>query len=275
MEITAGMVKALREKTGLPMMECKKALHEAGGNEDEAIEILRRMGAGKIQKMASREAGEGRIACFIDPASQCGGIIELRCETAPVANNEEFIHLANQIAQAIAKTPSSTLETARDLPLPENPSKKIGDLMDEVFNRMRENMRIARIGRLQGHLGYYVHHNAQVGVLVRVSADCPADLRADLCMHITALKPPVIRREEVDPKEVETQRSIFAEEAKGKPPQIVDKIVGGKLDRWYADFVLLEQPFVKDDKQSVAAVLKSVSPDLTVSEFLRFEVGGL
>ena len=275
MEITAGMVKALREKTGLPMMECKKALTEAGGNEEQAIEILRKIGAGKIQKMAAREAGEGRIACFVDPAGHCGGIIELRCETAPVANNEEFINLAKQIAQAVARTDAPQAETARDLPLPSDPSKKIGDLMDEVFNRMRENMRIARVGRLQGALGSYVHHNAQVGVLPRMSADCSVELRTDLCMHIAALKPPVIRREDVDPKEVAAQREVFVEETKGKPPQIVDKIVSGKLDRWYSDFVLLEQPFVKDDKQSVAAVLKSVSPELTVAEFLRYEVGGI
>jgi elongation factor Ts len=275
MEITAGMVRALREKTGLPMMECKKALTEADGNEEQAIEILRKMGAGKIQKMASREAGQGRIACFIDGAKQCGAIVELRCETAPVANNEEFIRLANQVAQAAALANAPTAESARELPLPADPSRKIGDLMDEIFNRMRENMKIARVGQLRGNLGYYVHHNSQVGVLLQMSGACSEELKSDLCMHITALKPPVIRREEVAAKEIELQRAVFVEEAKGKPPQIIDKIVAGKFDRWYSDFVLLEQPFVKDDKQSVAAVLKSVSPELTVTKFLRYEVGGI
>jgi elongation factor Ts len=268
------MVKALRDKTGLPMMECKKALTEAGGDQEKAIEILRKMGAGRIQKLATREATEGRIACFVDPERKRAAIVELRCETAPVAGNQEFINLANTVAQVSAHADSPSVEMIREQPLPGDSSKTVGTLMDEVFNRMRENMKIARIAQLSGNIGQYVHHNAQVGVLVEMSGDCPEELKADLCMHVTALNPPCVRREDADPKEVEEQKAAFAEQAKGKPEPIVAKIVSGKLNRWYSEFVLLEQPFVKDDKKAVSEVLKAVSPDLTVTRFVRYEVGG-
>jgi elongation factor Ts len=275
MAITAAMVKTLRDKTGLPMMECKKALTEAGGDQDQAIEILRKMGAGKIQKMATREATEGRIACFVDPAVGRAGIVELRCETAPVAGNEQFVELATTIAQSAAALDVPNAETIREEPLPGDSSKTIGTLMDEVFNRMRENMKIARVACLSGDVGQYVHHNGQVGVLIQMSGPCSEELKSDLCMHIAALNPPCLRREDADPKEVEQQQAVFAEEAQGKPAPIVEKIVGGKMNRWYSEFVLLDQPFVKDDKKSVAQVLKAADPDLTVSRLIRFEVGGV
>jgi len=273
MEITAAMVKALRDKTGSPMMECKNALTEAGGDPDAAIEVLRKKGASKMMKMADREAAEGRIACFVDAEKGRAGIVELRCETAPVANTDDFINLARTIAQQVAATESPDAATIREQALPGNASRKVGDRMDEVFNRIRENMKIARVAQFHGHVGSYVHHNSQVGVLVEMNQPCSNELKADICMHIAALAPPYLRREDVDPQEVAAQRAVFAEEAKGKPPQIVDKIVGGKLNRWFAEFVLLEQPFVKDDKKSVGEVLKGAAPDLTVTRFVRYEVG--
>jgi elongation factor Ts len=274
MEITAAMVKALRDKTGLPMMECKKALTEAGGDENEAMEVLRKLGAGKIRKMATREVTEGRIACHIDPEAKSAGIIELRCETSPVANTDDFINLAATLARQVAATDSPSPETIREQPLLDEPSKTLGAHMDEVFNRIRENMKIARVAKCTGNVGQYVHHNSQVGVLIEMSGDCSEELKADLCMHIAAMNPPCLRREDADPKEVEQQRAIFAEEAKGKPEPIVEKIVNGKLNRWYSEFVLLDQPFVKDDKKSVAQALKAASPDLTIARFVRYEVGG-
>jgi elongation factor Ts len=275
MAITAGMVKALRDKTGLPMMECKKALTEAGGDEDKAIEVLRRLGAGKIRKLASREATQGRIACHVDPQNARAGIVELRCETAPVANTGDFVNLAATIARHAAVADTPTAETIREQPFMDDPSRTLGDHIDEVFNRIRENMRIARVAQLIGNVGQYVHHNAHVGVLVEMSGDCPEELKADLCMHIAAMNPACTHREDADPKEVEQQKAVFAEEAKGKPEPIVEKIVSGKLNRWYSEFVLLEQPFVKDDKKSVDEVLKAAAPNLTVTRFVRYEVGGV
>jgi len=274
MAITAAMVKALRDKTGLPMMECKKALTEASGDEEKAIEVLRKLGAIKVRKFGSREVTEGRIACCVDPEAKRAGIVELRCETAPVANTDDFINLATTIAREAAVAEAPSPETIRQQPLIDDPSKTLGDHIDEVFNRVRENMRIARVAQVAGNVGQYVHHNGQVGVLVEMSGDCPEDLKADLCMHIAAMNPAYTRREDADPKEVERQKAVFAEEAKGKPEPIVEKIVTGKLNRWFSEFVLLEQPFVKDDKNSVARVLKAAAPDLTVRRFVRYEVGG-
>jgi elongation factor Ts len=274
MEIAASMVKALRDKTGLPMMECKKALIEGGGDEDEAIEILRKLGAGRLKKMATREATEGRIACYIDSERKRAGIVELRCETAPVANTEDFINLAATIARQAAAAETPNAEMICEQPLLDDPSKQLRGLMDDVFNRVRENMKVARVAQLSGNIGSYVHHNAQVGVLLEMSGDCSEELKADLCMHIAAMKPPCIRREEVDADEVARQKAVFAEEAKGKPEPIVEKIVSGKLDRWFSEFVLLEQPFVKDDKKTVGQTLKSIAPDLSIARFVRYEVGG-
>ena len=135
-------------------------------------------------------------------------------------------------------------------------------------------MQIARVGSLRGHLGHYVHHNAQVAVLLQLSAACDDELKAGVCMHIAAMNPPFMRREDVTPTLVEKERQIAADEVKNKPPQMIDKIVQGKLNRWFSEIVLLEQPFVKDDKRSVGQVLLSAAPGLTVNSFLRYEVGG-
>lgn len=274
MAITAEMVKALREKTGLPMMDCKKALSESGGNEAEAIAWLRRHGLVRSERMADRIASEGRIACYVTPDGTRGGIVELRCETAPVAATQDFIRLAEAIAQVCADQDDPTPASVLAARLPGGAGRTIGDEMGDVFNRIREKLEIARVASLRGQVGQYVHHNAQVGVLVSLSAPSPPELRTDLCMHIAALRPRCVRREEVSAEEVETERRLAAEAAQGKPPAVIEKIVSGKLDRWFSEFVLLEQPFVKDDKRSVAAVLASVSPGLTVHRFLRFAVGG-
>jgi len=273
MAISAAMVKALRDKTGLPMMECKQALEEAAGDEVKAVEILRKKGLGQLSKRAARETSEGRVACYVDAQAGRAGIVELLCETAPVANTDAFVELANQIARHAAQTDNPSPDMLLEQPLLGGPGRRLGDLVTDAVNRIRENIRIARVGSLSGHVGSYAHHNGQVGVLVEMSAACPASVKADVCMHIAAMRPLCTRREQVDPKLVEQERSIAAEQVKGKPANIVDKIVVGKLNRWYSEVVLLEQPFVKDDKKSVGQMLMSVSPDLTVNRFLRYEVG--
>ena len=274
MEITAQMVKALRDKTSLPMMDCKKALAEAGGDEAAAIHILDKKGAVRRQKMSDRVAAEGRVACFIDADKQRGGMVELRCETSPVASTDEFIALAQTIARQAAATDDPSPDVLRDQALLDDSSRKLCDKVDDVFNRLRENIQLSRAASLSGHVAYYVHHNGQVGVLVEFSGPCPDEVKQDMCMHVTALNPSFTRREQVDASEVEKKREIFQGEAQGKPEAVIDKIVTGKLGRWFSEFVLLEQPFVKDDKKSVSQVLMGVSADLTIKRFVRFEVGG-
>lgn len=273
MKATAEMVKALRDKTGLPMMECKQALEETGGDEGKAIELLRKKGHGQLSKRAARETSEGRVAAFIDAQARRGGIAEVLCETAPVANTPDFIKLAQQVVQLAATIEGPTPESVVDLPLLDDPKRKLSDLLHDVVNRLRENIKIARVGSLRGDLGHYVHHNGHVAVLVQMSADAPAEVKADVCMHIAAMRPLCVRREEVDPALVEIERRVATEQVKGKPPQMIDKIVQGKLNRWYSEMVLLEQPFVKEEKKSVGQMLEAAVPGLTVTRFLRYEVG--
>jgi elongation factor Ts len=273
MEITARMVMALREKTGLPMMECKHALMEADGDEAKAVDLLRQKGLGQATKRAARETSEGRVACYYDAGQGRAGIVQLQCETAPVASTDDFISLARHIARHAALIDDPTPESVLAQPFQDGPAATLQDHMTDVVNRIRENIRIARVGSLTGVLGQYVHHNGKVGVLVEFSGACPDSLRADICMHVAAMRPPYLRREDIDAATVEHEREIARQQVQGKPPQIVDKIVAGKLNKWFAEVVLLEQPFVKDDKQSVGQVLAAAAPGLTVRRALRFEVG--
>jgi len=273
MEVSASMVMALRNKTGLSMMDCKKALVESNGDEATAIEWLRKAGVGKIEKLAGRTASEGRIACHLDPASGRGGIAELRCETAPVANTADFSRLTTIVARLAALSDNPTPEALRAMKLPDNPGRTLEEEWTDVVNRLRENMQIARVASLKGHVGSYVHHNSQVGVLIEMSTACPDAVKTDVCMHVAAMRPPYVTRDQVPAADVQREREAAAESAKGKPAPVVEKIVSGKLDRWYGECVLLDQPFVKDDKQSVGAYLGKVASGLTVRRVLRYEVG--
>lgn len=270
MAISAAMVKELREETGLPMMECKQALEEAGGEKAKAIEILRKKGLAQITKRAGRTTTEGRVVCHVDEANGRAAIAELLCETAPVADNEDFRRLADTIARVAARTgselPDAILSQAAD-------GGTVQDMLTDVVNRIRENIKVGRIGVCQGEVGYYLHHDNKKGVLVDFSTSCPPELKNDVCMHIVAMRPPYARRENVPVDLVEKEKALAREQVKGKPENIIDKIVAGKINKWFAEICLLEQPFVKDDKKTVAQVLREVSPDLTVNKVVRFEIG--
>jgi elongation factor Ts len=275
MDISSAMVKALREKTGLPMMECKKALEEAHGDEKLAYEILRKKGMSQVAKRADKETSEGRLFFQSESGSGRAALIELLCETAPVAKTDDFIKLGQAAAAAAAKlgTPNMTAEQILAQPVPGDPAHKVEDLLHDAVNKIRENLRFGRIGVVSSNVGHYLHHDGRKGVLVEFNAACPADVAADVCMHIVAMRPTYNRREEVDPALVEQERRIATEQVQGKPANIIEKIVTGKLDRWYSETVLLEQLFVKDDKKSVGAHLRGVDPNLTVSRFIRLEIG--
>ncbi len=269
MAITSEMVKSLREATGLPMMECKKALEECGGDQAKAMDLLRKKGLAQLTKRAERVTAEGRLSHAESPGRH--SLVELLCETEPVAKTDEFLHLARAAAQAAVRLDDPTPESV--LAQPAEGDRTVNDLLHDAVNRIRENIRIGRVATFKGHVGCYVHHDGRKGVLVEFNAAPPAEAAADVCMHITAMRPLYTRREEVDPKLVEEKRQLAQQEVQGKPPAIVDKIVAGKLDRWYSDFVLLEQPFVKDDKVSVGQHLKQINPQLTVQRFTRIEIG--
>jgi len=292
-EITAAMVKQLRDRTSLPMMDCKKALQEADGDMAKAEQALRRSGALAAAKKAGRETAEGRVACFVDPTGCSAGIVEMRCETAPVANTDDFIQLCNSIAQHVATCDSlaGSVEELLAQCVAQDSSKTVEQLIHETVAKIRENMQIARFARITDAacVASYVHHNGQVAVLVQL--DCPAglgdneqvrNLGRDLCMQVAAAQPMAVDRDSMPADVVEHEKAIVRDlvqqQAKNKPEHIVEKILQGKMNKWFNERVLLEQPFVKEDKRTVEEVInqvsKTVGQPVKVVKFIRYEVGG-
>jgi elongation factor Ts len=272
--ISALAVNTLRKRTNAPMMECKAALTEANGDMEKAVDILRKKNAAIQAKKGERETAEGRIAVHIDPAKQIGAIIEVRCESAPVAKSEPFVQLANDLAKQAALKEAINVEALLAQPFIEEPQKTVNDRIGEVVGMIRENMKPARMTRLTGLLGSYTHHDGSVGVLLQVDgAKADPQLLRDICMHITARNPVAARREDVHPTLIEREMEIAKTQAAatGKPANIVDRIAEGKLKTWFAENVLVEQPFVKDDSKTVGDLLKSAG--LRVVKFIRYRVG--
>jgi elongation factor Ts len=278
--ISATAVNELRKRTNAPMMACKAALTEANGDMDKAVEILRKKSKDIQMSKGEREAAEGRIATFIDPAQQVGAIVEMRCESAPVAKCEPFQQLAADVARQVALKAPATVEALLAEPFVGDPKKTVNDRIGDVVGLIRENMKPARFKRLKGLLGSYVHHDGSLGVLLQVEgAGADAQLLRDVCMHITARNPMSLSREDVPKdlleKEKEIAQAQLAADPKNakKPANILQMIVEGKLKAWYAENVLLEQPFFKDETKTVGDVLKSAG--LKAVQFVRYKVGGV
>jgi elongation factor Ts len=280
MNISAANVMALRNRTNLPMMDCKTALTEAGGDMEKAIEILRKKFKDAAVKRADRETAEGRIAVYIDPAKQVGAIVELRCESAPVANAEHFVKLADKIAKQVALQNPATVEELLAQPFVDDSKHTINDLITEAFGLIREVMRPKRFTRLTGLLGEYCHHDGSVGVMVQVEGDqADPQMLRDVCMHVTARNPMAARKEDVPAQVIAKETEIAKEQIandpknKSKPANILEKIIEGKLKTWFAENVLVEQPFVKDDSKTVGQLLGSAG--LKLNRFIRYKVGEL
>lgn len=278
-EITAAAVMALREKTGLPMMECKKALAECGGNTDQAVDWLRKQGIKTQSMRADRETSCGRLAVFADPAKGVGTIIELKCESPPVAGSDDFKALANEIAKTLALGPGAA--TPADLLAQKSvshPDRMLGDIKDDLFNRMREVFELSRIKRVDGPCGGYAHHDGSKAALIEIAgnttAATAAEVAKDVAMHVVALAPQAIRKEDLDPEVVEKERAILTEAARkeGKPENIIAKMIEGRLRNFFSQCVLLEQPFVKDDKQSVGQFAKAAG--LEIKSVENWKLGG-
>ena len=278
-EITAAAVMALREKTGLPMMECKKALAECGGNTDEAVEWLRKQGIKTQSMRADRETSCGRLAVYADPAKGVGAIIELKCESPPVAGSPDFKALCEDVAKTLALGPgAASPEELMAQKSQAHPDKTLGELKDDLFNRMREVFELSRIKRIDAPCGGYAHHDGTKAALIEISgnAAAPAAVEAakDIAMHVVAMAPKAIRKEELDAAVVEKEREILTEAARkeGKPDNIIAKMIEGRLRNFYATCVLLEQPFVKDDKQSVGKLAKDAGIDVVAVD--NWRLGG-
>ena len=276
MNISAAAVKTLRDRTNQPMMDCKAALIEANGDDEKAVEILRKKSKDVQDKKVSRETAEGRIAAFIDATQQVGALLEMRCESAPVAKGADFAKLANDVAKQIAlKAPASTEELLKQ-PLVDDPKRTVNDRIADVVGMIKEHMKPARMVRMTGLLGSYIHHDFSVGVMVQVEGtQADAQILRDVCMHITAKNPVAARREDISAETLAKEKEIAQSQAAatGKPPNIVEKIAEGKMKTWFAENVLLEQPFVKDDSKTVGDLLKAAG--LKLVKFVRFRVGEL
>jgi elongation factor Ts len=277
MEVNAADVKRLRDRTGMQMMKCKAALTEAGGDMEKAVELLRKQNKEAQNKSAGRETAEGRIGVSIHPTNQVGAIVELRCESAPVAKNELFVELAENLARQIAcKGAPASVEAFLAQPFVDDPSRTVNDRIGEVVGVMKENIKPQRWARLEGVLGEYVHHDGSVGVLLAVEgAQADPRLLREVCMHIAAKSPVAAVREQI-PKErvdqeMEIARAQAQEQGKNKPANIIDKIAEGKLRTWFAENVLSEQPFVKDESKTVGQLLQAAG--LKLEQFVRYRVG--
>jgi elongation factor Ts len=276
MSITAADVNALRKRTNAPMMECKAALTEAGGDMEKATEILRKKMKDIQVKRGDRETAEGRVAVFVDPAQQVGAIVEVRCESAPVAKAEHFVQLASDIAKQVAAQSPANVEALLAQKLSDG--KTVHDRIGEVIGLIRENMKVQRFTRLTGLLGDYSHHDGTLGVLLQVEgAKADPQVLRDVCMHIAARNPIAALKEEVPAAVIEKEKEIARDQLandpknKSKPANILEKILEGKLKTWLAENVLVEQPFVKDDTKTVGQLL--AQHGLKMVKFVRYKVG--
>lgn len=273
-EITAAAVKAFRERTGLPLMDCKKALTEAGGDEEKAIALLREAGKQLENKRSDRETGFGRFGLYIGTGKSTGAMVELLCESAPVTQNEEFIQLANDLAEQLATGPGAA--TAEELLAQPSPSKKgmtLGEQREDLFNRIREVFRVGRLVRAEGSCGGYSHNAGTIaGVLVEVEGGND-DAAKDVAMHIAAMKPAALSGDELDQEMLAKEREFMVAAAKseGKPDNIVEKMVDGRMRQFIAERALLEQAFVKDDKQSVSEFAKGHG--MTIKRYWHWALG--
>jgi elongation factor Ts len=271
-EITAAAVKALRDKTQLPMMECKQALEQAGGDEEAAIRALREKGKKTMAGRADRTTEEGRVAIYASLDPGVGAMIELLCESPQVAKLDDFGTLCNDLVQQLATGPGAN--SAEELLSQESPStgKPIQEQWDDFQNRSREVLRLTRMVRFDAPCGGYVHHDFAVGVLLEVEGK-NADLAKDISMHIAAMRPKVVSKDELDPADVQREREILSAAAReeGKPENIIEKMVEGRMRNYYAEYVLEEQPFVKDDKQTVGKVAQAGG--LTLKRFVHWQLG--
>lgn len=268
-QITASMVKELREKTDAPMMECKKALTEADGDMARAEELLRVKLGSKASKAASRVTAEGLVTVYISEDAKTGTVVEVNCETDFVAKNEDFIGFLNDVAKLITEHNPADVAALADLPLADG---TVESVRTALVGKIGENITVRRFQRYStdNNLASYVH-GGKMGVIVDFNgAD---EVGKDLAMHIAATRPKALDADGVDAADIETERSVAAQKAaeSGKPADIVTKMVEGAVSKFLKEVTLLSQPFVKNDKQTVQQMLTENKADITA--FTLFVVG--
>ena len=288
--ITAQMVKELRETTQAGMMDCKKALMEVEGVMEKAIEWLREKGLAAAAKKAGRIAAEGMVQSYINDDASIGVIVEVNCETDFVAKTDNFVDFCKSVAKHIALANPADIDALMSQPHVDDNSKTITDLVSDATVAIGEKISIRRFARYEtktGAVESYIHMGGKIGVLLQVENDNPATYANeafktfyhDVALQIAAARPEYVRKEEVPTEALDKEREILRAQAlnEGKPEKIVDKMVDGRIAKYYKEVCLLEQPFVKDNDKSITQlcdeVAKAIGANLSVTCFTRFERG--
>ena len=286
-EILASMVMKLRKISGQGMMDCKRALQEANGDIDEAMKVLRKKGLATLAKRAERETSEGVVVCKTKEDGKVAAMATLCCETDFVAKSDDFVAAAEALADyalvcSAEEGTKKILDTSVD-------GKKFSDLLTEVVSKIGEKIQVGDFAKYQvdgpGLISTYIHFNGKVGTMVQIetsddnvaTADGLKQTAADIAMHITATKPLALDKEGISSEVIEQEKVIAAEQVKNKPANIIDKIVEGKMKKFFIENCLVEQRFVKDDSKSVGQVLaeaaKEAGGEAKIKRFARFEAG--
>ncbi|MBR3874762.1 MAG: elongation factor Ts [Clostridia bacterium] len=288
--ITSQMVKELREMTQAGMMDCKKALVEADGDMDKAVEWLREKGLAAAAKKAGRIAAEGVVASYITDDSKVGVVVEVNCETDFVAKTDNFINFSKNVAKHIALANPADVDALMNQKFVDDESKTITDLVSDATVSIGEKISIRRFARYEtdkGAVESYIHMGGKIGVLLLVENDNAETLANDtfktfyhdVALQIAAAKPTYVKKEEVPAENLAKEREILRAQAlnEGKPEKIVDKMVDGRIQKYYKEVCLIEQPFVKDGDKSIsqltAEVAKEIGANINIVSFERFERG--
>ena len=272
--ITAQLVKDLREKTGAGMMDCKKVLTETDGDMEKAIELLRERGIAKAAKKSSRVAAEGLVDAYVSEDGKVGAVVEVNAETDFVGKNEEFKNFVNDVAkQIVEKNPANVEELLGQESIAEA-GKTVQEVLTNKIATIGENMTIRRFERFvsNGIVGSYIHGEGKIGVLVDMENATP-ELAKDICLQIAAAKPEFLNRESVTPERVAKEMEILKAQAmnEGKPAEIAEKMVQGRINKFYGEICLLEQEFVKDPDMKINKLLESKGAK--INNFARLEKG--
>jgi elongation factor Ts len=263
-DISAGQVRELREKTGAGMMDCKKALVAADGDINEAVDFLRKSGAVKAAKKAGRSTNEGRISTLVQ--DNVAVVAEILCETDFVAKNDRFIEFCDSVTAAAAALDGEGCKSAEI-------KTQMEASMPALINQIGENIQINRVMRWTptGTVESYIHAGGKIGVLVDVEGDSDAEYLKSLCMHIAAYSPQFVSPDDIPQEAVDKEKEIAAAqpELQGKPPEMLEKILIGKINKWYKDVCLTKQAWVRDDKIAV----EKANPNATIRRFARWSVG--
>ncbi|MBT7543582.1 MAG: elongation factor Ts [Gammaproteobacteria bacterium] len=270
--ITAQMVKELRERTGAGMMECKKSLIECGGEIDAAVELMRKAGHAKADKKSSRIAAEGVIKFVIKDDKKLAAMLEINCETDFAAKDVNFLEFVNEISNMSLESYNGNLDEFNQAK--NSSGKTIEEMRLDLVSKVGENVKIRRIQIIKNdgaHIGHYMH-GTKIGVAITLEKE-NADLAKDICMHIAAMKPIALDSNDLSPDDLEKERDIFLAQAKesGKPEEIIQKMVDGKIKKYISGVTLVDQPFVKDNEITIQELL--VKHNNSIKLFYRLEVG--